>query len=196
MTSNGTPLARLAQALKTAGLDDLNISIDAINEARFAELAQDDLRQVLDGILAARVRGLALKLNVVIVRGRNESEISEILPLAEWAFAQRMPLRYLEFMPLDARGDWSPQKWCRRSRSSPRSQDASPSSRRRAPVSRADDLLLARRQVSDRHDFDRLQPLLRQLRPRAPSGYRRALSVPALPSQRGFKGPAARRRRR
>jgi cyclic pyranopterin phosphate synthase len=59
---------------------------------------------VLDGIAAARTAGIAMKLNAVIVRGINEDEI---LPLARYAAREGLPLRYIEFMPLDGRGEWS-----------------------------------------------------------------------------------------
>ena len=108
LTTNAALLARRAAGLKAAGLDDLNISLDALTPATFAKLSGNrEVRPVLDGIAAARDAGLALKLNAVIVRGINEDEI---LPLARWALQQRLPLRFIEFMPLDGRGEWSRQR--------------------------------------------------------------------------------------
>jgi len=107
MTSNGTLLERLAAPLKAAGLDDLNISLDSMSAERFAALTKGDLAQVLAGIVAARDAGIPLKLNAVVIRGQNEDDI---LPLVEWARAQAVPLRFIEFMPLDGKGDWGPQK--------------------------------------------------------------------------------------
>ncbi|RFA31148.1 GTP 3',8-cyclase MoaA [Alkalilimnicola ehrlichii] len=107
MTSNGVLLRRYAPALVAAGLDDVNVSIDAISPARFQALTKGDLQPVLAGIEAAQAAGLPVKLNAVVIRDHNEDEI---LPLVRWAYRQRVPLRFIEFMPLDGNGAWSPQK--------------------------------------------------------------------------------------
>ncbi len=108
LSTNAALLARRAAGLKAAGLDDLNISLDALTPATFARLSGNRAVQpVLDGITAARDAGLPLKLNAVIVRGINEDEI---LPLTRWALRQQLPLRFIEFMPLDGRGEWSRQR--------------------------------------------------------------------------------------
>jgi cyclic pyranopterin phosphate synthase len=108
LTTNASLLARRAAGLRQAGLDDLNISLDALDAAIFARLSGGrDVRPVLAGIAAARDSGLRLKLNAVVVRGINESEI---LPLARWALREALPLRFIEFMPLDGRGEWSRDK--------------------------------------------------------------------------------------
>ncbi len=105
LTTNAALLARRASALKAAGLDDLNISLDALTPETFARLSGGRaIAPVLAGIAAAHDAGLALKLNAVIVRGINEDEI---LPLARYARSEGLPLRYIEFMPLDGRGEWS-----------------------------------------------------------------------------------------
>ena len=108
LSTNAALLARRAAGLKAAGLDDLNISLDALTPATFAKLSGNrEVQPVLDGITAARDAGLPLKLNAVIVRGINEDEI---LPLTRWAMRQKLPLRFIEFMPLDGRGEWSRQR--------------------------------------------------------------------------------------
>lgn len=108
LTSNGALLARRAEALKSAGLDDLNISLDALTPATFARLSGGRaVAPVLEGIRAARDAGLPTKLNAVVVRDVN---VDEILPLARFAIAERVPLRYIEFMPLDGRGEWSRER--------------------------------------------------------------------------------------
>ncbi|MDP9142301.1 MAG: GTP 3',8-cyclase MoaA [Pseudomonadota bacterium] len=104
MTSNGGLLPRYAKELKAAGLDDLNISLDAIDPEAFKRLTRGDVHAVLRGISAAQAAGLPVKLNCVVVRDYNEDQI---LPLAHWAHDAGLPLRYIEFMPLDGRGDWS-----------------------------------------------------------------------------------------
>lgn len=107
MTSNATRLSELAPSLRAAGLDDLNISIDAIEPHRFRELTRGDIGPVLSGIDAARAAGIPVKLNCVAIRDYNESEL---LPLARWAMAQDLPLRFIEFMPLDGRRGWSRER--------------------------------------------------------------------------------------
>lgn len=107
LTTNGALLPRLALPLRAAGLDDLNVSLDAAEPDSFRALTRGELAPVLAGIDAARSAGLPLKLNCVVVRGRNEDQV---LPLARWARERNLPLRYIEFMPLDGRGDWSRER--------------------------------------------------------------------------------------
>jgi cyclic pyranopterin phosphate synthase len=108
LTTNAALLARRAESLKQAGLDDLNISLDALSPATFARLSGGrDVKPVLAGIEAAQAAGLPLKLNAVILRGINEDEI---LPLTRWALGAKLPLRFIEFMPLDGRGEWSRER--------------------------------------------------------------------------------------
>ncbi|WP_091530681.1 GTP 3',8-cyclase MoaA [Fontimonas thermophila] len=104
MTSNGVPLARHAVALRAAGLDDLNVSLDAVTPEAFRRLTGGELAPVLRGIDAARAAGLPVKINSVILRGHNEDEV---LPLVRWAMAEGITLRFIEFMPLDGRGYWN-----------------------------------------------------------------------------------------
>ena len=107
MTSNAVRLAPVARELKAAGLDDLNISIDSITPERFHAMTRGKVAPVLEGIAAAREAGIALKLNSVVIRGYNEDEV---LPLVRWAYAEQVPLRFIEFMPLDGRGFWTQDK--------------------------------------------------------------------------------------
>ncbi len=103
MTSNASLLAPLAQPLKDAGLDDLNISLDSIEPDTFRKMTGRELAPVLDGIAAARAAGLPVKINSVLLRDDNASQI---LPLTAWAQAEQLPLRFIEYMPLDAPGRW------------------------------------------------------------------------------------------
>jgi GTP 3',8-cyclase len=107
MTSNGARLDRHARALHAAGLDDLNISLDAVTPQGFARLTGGELAPVLRGIDAARAAGLPVKINSVILRGHNEDEV---LPLVRWAVAENLSLRFIEFMPLDGRGYWNVER--------------------------------------------------------------------------------------
>jgi len=107
LTSNGVRLAPVAAALKDAGLDDLNLSIDAITPETFTALTRGQLAPVLEGIAAASTAGLPIKLNCVVIKNANEAEV---LPLTQWAKARGLPLRFIEFMPLDARKSWASEK--------------------------------------------------------------------------------------
>lgn len=109
LTTNGILLSQQAVKLAEAGLDDLNVSLDALTDAAFARMSggHGSPQQVLSGIRAARDAGLPVKINSVIIRGYNEHEV---LPLVRWACAEDVPLRFIEFMPLDGRGEWSAER--------------------------------------------------------------------------------------
>ncbi|WP_285727189.1 GTP 3',8-cyclase MoaA [Psychromicrobium xiongbiense] len=106
MTTNGIRLDRVMDQLKEAGLQRLNISLDTVNPARFAELTRrEKFEDVLAGIQAARDSGLRpLKINAVAMRGVNDDEFCDLLRFAQEHEAQ---LRFIEQMPLDAGHIWS-----------------------------------------------------------------------------------------
>jgi cyclic pyranopterin phosphate synthase len=106
MTTNGILLREKAQALRDAGLRRLNVSLDTLHSDRFRNLARRDaLDRVLDGLAAAREAGFdPIKLNMVVMRGRNDDEI---LDFARLARREGYQVRFIEFMPLDADGIWS-----------------------------------------------------------------------------------------
>lgn len=106
LTSNGTLLAKRAQALVDAGINDFNISLDALDESVFTRLTKADIHPVLAGIEAAQATGVSVKINTVLVRGYNEDQV---LPLLEWAMAKNLSLRFIEYMPLDEPGRWQRQ---------------------------------------------------------------------------------------
>lgn len=99
MTTNGSRLQDLAEPLKAAGLDRLNISLDSLDGDRFHELTRTGrLGRVLTGIDAALAAGFEhTKLNAVILRGRNEDEV---LPLVRFALEKGLDLSFIEEMPL------------------------------------------------------------------------------------------------
>jgi len=105
LTTNGATLRLVAADLKAAGLRRINVSLDSLQRERFAAMARRDaLHQVLDGIAAAVEVGLdPVKVNCVLMRGRNDDEI---LDLAAFGRAQGVVMRFIEFMPLDADGAW------------------------------------------------------------------------------------------
>ena len=99
MTTNGAGLPRHAQALKAAGVDRLNISLDSLDPERFRALTRTgDLQQVIAGIDAARAAGFErIKLNSVIMRGRNQDEVPA---LVDFALARGLDIAFIEEMPL------------------------------------------------------------------------------------------------
>ncbi|WP_374065260.1 GTP 3',8-cyclase MoaA [Actinokineospora auranticolor] len=105
MTTNAIGLAARAPALAAAGLDRINVSLDTLRPERFAELTRRDrLADVLDGLAAARDAGLTpVKVNAVLVRGRNDDEAA---PLLRYCLDHGYHLRFIEQMPLDAQHGW------------------------------------------------------------------------------------------
>lgn len=105
LTTNGVLLAHHAEALALAGLSRATVSLDALDPAIFARMngVGAKVERVLAGINAARTYGLKVKVNAVIQRGVNESEI---LPLARWAKAEGIDLRYIEYMDVGETNGW------------------------------------------------------------------------------------------
>ena len=108
MTTNGILLREKARALREAGLKRLNVSLDTLHSERFRNLARRDaLERVLDGLQAASEAGFSpIKLNMVVMRGHNDDEI---LDFARLARREGYEVRFIEFMPLDADGIWTPE---------------------------------------------------------------------------------------
>ncbi|ACT03226.1 GTP 3',8-cyclase MoaA [Paenibacillus sp. JDR-2] len=99
LTTNGMLLGKYAEALKAAGLNRVNISLDTLDPARFKFIARrGELKRVIEGIEAAGRAGLApIKLNCVLLKGINEDEIASFLKLA---YEQPMHVRFIEYMPI------------------------------------------------------------------------------------------------
>jgi cyclic pyranopterin phosphate synthase len=98
LTTNGTRLAEHAEALAKAGVRRVNVSLDTLDRAKFAELTRRDaLPQVLEGIAAAKAAGLKVKLNAVALKGVNENELRELIA---WGHAQGHDVTLIEVMPL------------------------------------------------------------------------------------------------
>jgi len=106
LTTNGYFLPGRAQGLKDAGLDRITISIDSLKPETFKRMTGVDvIDKVLEGIDAAKRAGLApIKINAVIVRGYNETEVADF---AEFAREHGVQMRFIEFMPLDSGHEWS-----------------------------------------------------------------------------------------
>ena len=105
LTTNGMLLPDHAAALRDAGLDRLNISLDTLSEETFQKIARrPGLQRVLDGIEAAMDCGFRkVRLNAIAMKDVTESEI---VPLAKFAMQRDLELRFIEFMPLDAERAW------------------------------------------------------------------------------------------
>jgi len=105
LTTNGMLLAPLAANLADAGLTRVNVSCDSLRAERFNSIRRrGDLSTVLASMDAAEAAGLApLKVNVVILRGVNDDEIVDF---AAFARDTGRIVRFIEFMPLDAQGQW------------------------------------------------------------------------------------------
>lgn len=98
LTTNGTRLPQLAQPLFEAGLRRLNISLDALDADRYHAITGGELRPVLEGIkLVKRIGIPSVKLNTVLMRGKNEHEI---LPLLNFAAEHDVAIRFIELMPV------------------------------------------------------------------------------------------------
>lgn len=104
MTTNGSQLARYADALHAANVRRLNISLDTLDPARFRRITRvGDLAKVLRGIEAARCAGFErLKINAVILKHRNHDEV---VGLTRFAIDRGMDLSFIEEMPLGVIGD-------------------------------------------------------------------------------------------
>lgn len=103
LTTNGSQLHRFARDLYAAGVRRINISIDTLDEAKFAEITRwGKLVNVLRGIDAALEAGLKVKLNAVALKDFNESELFD---LTEFCAARDMDLTFIEVMPMGDLGE-------------------------------------------------------------------------------------------
>ena len=106
LTTNGSLLARKAQALKSAGLKRVTVSLDGLDDNVFKQMNDVDfpVSDVLEGIQAAQAVGLGpIKVNMVVKRGTNEQEI---LPMARYFKGKGIALRFIEYMDVGATNGW------------------------------------------------------------------------------------------
>jgi cyclic pyranopterin phosphate synthase len=108
MTTNGFFLTEKVQRLAAAGLKRINVSLDSLQPGRFERMVRRDgqlVFKILEGMRRARQAGLApIKVNCVVMRGYNDDELPEFARLGRENDYQ---VRFIEYMPLDAQGDWS-----------------------------------------------------------------------------------------
>ncbi|WP_159978859.1 GTP 3',8-cyclase MoaA [Roseobacter cerasinus] len=98
LTTNGSQLERFAKDLYAAGVRRVNVSLDTLDEAKFAEITRwGRLPQVLRGIDAAQAAGMRVKLNAVALKGFNEAELPS---MTEWCTKRGIDLTWIEVMPM------------------------------------------------------------------------------------------------
>ena len=103
LTTNGSQLSRFADQLYAAGVRRVNISLDTLDEKKFADITRwGRLPQVLDGIDAAQKAGLRVKINAVALKGFNEDELFTI---QDWCASRDMDLTWIEVMPMGDLGN-------------------------------------------------------------------------------------------
>ncbi|MDW0296381.1 MAG: GTP 3',8-cyclase MoaA [Nitrososphaeraceae archaeon] len=104
LTTNGLLLQEKVEALKSSGLDSVNISLDSFKEDRFKMMTGvNGLEKVVNSIQKAKDVGFDVKINTVVVRGWNDDEVVEF---ANFARRTGITVRFIEFMPLDGSGIW------------------------------------------------------------------------------------------
>ncbi|MEK4029505.1 MULTISPECIES: GTP 3',8-cyclase MoaA [Bacillaceae] len=105
LTTNGVLLPKYATALKSSGLQRVNISMDAIDDTIFKQMngRSVSVKTVLRGIESAQKAGLGIKINMVVKKGVNEQQI---LPMATYFKKEGIPLRFIEFMDVGSTNGW------------------------------------------------------------------------------------------
>jgi cyclic pyranopterin phosphate synthase len=105
LTTNGVLLDHLARPLREAGLAQVNVSVDTLDEKRFRQLTRwGNLRDVLAGIESAERAGLRIKLNAVVVRGVNDT--ADAVALARLTLDRPWQVRFIEMMPFAGISDF------------------------------------------------------------------------------------------
>ncbi len=98
LTTNGSQLERFADQLYAAGVRRINVSLDTLDEQKFADVTRwGRLPQVLRGIEAAQRAGMRIKINAVALKDFNEDELPRI---TEWCADQGHDLTWIEVMPM------------------------------------------------------------------------------------------------
>jgi cyclic pyranopterin phosphate synthase len=108
LTTNGVLLAEQAPALRQAGLHRVTVSLDTLDRDRFQAIARfDELPRVLAGIDAARAAGFdQLKIDTVVIRGRNDDELPALI---EFGRSRGAEVRFIEYMDVGGATRWTPE---------------------------------------------------------------------------------------
>jgi len=106
MTTNGLLLGKYAKALKEAGLNRVNISLDTLDEDKYSSITRGGrLKDVLNGIDEARKVGLEpIKMNVVLIGGFNDDEVENFVKLT---LKEDIDVRFIELMPIGEASNWA-----------------------------------------------------------------------------------------
>ena len=103
LTTNGSQLRKYASDLSALGVKRVNVSVDTLDDRKFAEITRwGRLPQVLDGIAAAKEAGLKVKINAVALKGFSEDELFR---LTEWCARDGHDLTFIEVMPMGDMGE-------------------------------------------------------------------------------------------
>lgn len=105
LTSNGVLLPKFAKELKAAGLLRVNVSLDTLNSELFGKINGRGVGVdvILEGVKAAQAAGLGVKINMVVKKGLNDSEI---VPMAKFCKEQGLQLRFIEYMDVGSTNGW------------------------------------------------------------------------------------------
>lgn len=104
VTTNGVLLSKMAQQLRDAGVQRVNISLDSLQAAMFSQLSRRNmLSQVMAGIAATEKAGLPYKINMVVMRGFNDGEIIDFARLTQ---KHDCTVRFIEYMPVHKDANW------------------------------------------------------------------------------------------
>lgn len=104
LTSNGAYLSDMAESLREAGVQRLNISLDSLRAETFAHITRGgDLERVMAGIATAQRLGFPVKINAVVMRGINDAEL---LDFAALTLDQPVTVRFIEYMPAIKAANW------------------------------------------------------------------------------------------
>ena len=103
LTTNGSQLAKHAEALAACGVKRINVSMDSLDRDKFRTLTRwGDLDQVMRGIDAAQKAGIHIKINAVALKGVNDMEFDELI---RWSHGRGMDLVFIEVMPMGEIGE-------------------------------------------------------------------------------------------
>lgn len=109
ITSNGVLLAQYLDKLLELGVKDINLSLDATTKDKFYEITRrDDFSEVINSLEEMVRKGFNVKVNMVVMDGKNTSEI---IPLAKFAEKYPIQIRYIEEMPFNGKGKKVSHKW-------------------------------------------------------------------------------------
>ncbi|HUQ66096.1 MAG TPA: GTP 3',8-cyclase MoaA [Flavitalea sp.] len=107
ITTNATRLHEFVEVLKTAGMSSINISLDTLHEEKFKMITRrDQFNLVMNNIKLMIANGFLVKINVVVMKGLNDSEINDFI---EWTRHEPVHIRFIEFMPFEG-NRWTSNK--------------------------------------------------------------------------------------